>query len=74
MNKQNVTGTVEEKRLLNIKEVCTYIGVGQTQARRYMDDIGAVRRFGRRVLFDKHVKSVYKELHADHETGAADNK
>ena len=55
MNKQNVTGTVEEKRLLNIKEVCTYIGVGQTQARRYMDDIGAVRRFGRRVLFDKHV-------------------
>ena len=55
MNKQNVTGTVEEKRLLNIKEVCTYIGVGQTQARRYMDDIGAVRRFGRRLLFDKHV-------------------
>ena len=21
-----------------------------------------------------HVRSVYKELHADHETGAADNK
>lgn len=55
MNRQSVTGKIEEKRLLNIKEVCTYIGVGQTQARRYMDEIGAVRRFGRRVLFDKVV-------------------
>ena len=25
-------------------------------------------------LFSQHVRSVYKELHADHETGAADNK
>jgi|GEM_PF-2452666 len=25
-------------------------------------------------LFSKQLKSVYKELHADHETGAADNK
>ena len=24
--------------------------------------------------FSKWLKSVYKELHADHETGAADNK
>lgn len=55
MNKQNVTGTIEEKRLLNIQEVSTYIGIGQTQARRYMEEIGAVRRFGRRVLFDKVV-------------------
>ena len=26
------------------------------------------------VLFIAFVRSVYKELHADHETGAADNK
>ena len=25
-------------------------------------------------LFDAILRSVYKELHADHETGAADNK
>ena len=25
-------------------------------------------------LFIRMVRSVYKELHADHETGAADNK
>lgn len=55
MNKQKVTGKIEEKRLLNIKEVCSYIGVGQTQARRYMEEIGATKRFGKRVLFDKKV-------------------
>ena len=25
-------------------------------------------------IFGKFIRSVYKELHADHETGAADNK
>lgn len=55
MNKQKVTGNIAEKRLLNIKEVCSYIGVGQTQARKYMDKIGATKQFGRRVLFDKNV-------------------
>lgn len=55
MNKQKVTGNIAEKRLLNIKEVCSYIGVGQTQARKYMDEIGATKRFGRRALFDKTV-------------------
>ena len=55
MNKQNVTGKIEEKRLLHIQDVGRYIGTGQKQARRYMEEIGAVRRFGRRVLFDKVV-------------------
>ena len=26
------------------------------------------------LIYEKPLKSVYKELHADHETGAADNK
>lgn len=55
MKKQNMIGSISEKRLLNIKEVCAYIGLGQTQARRYMDEIKATRTFGRRVLFDKTV-------------------
>lgn len=55
MNKQIVKGEIAEKRLLNIEEVCIYIGLGQTNARRYMEEIGATRRFGKRVLFDKHV-------------------
>ena len=55
MNKQNGMGKIEEKRMLNIKEVCAYTGIGQTTARQYMDEIGATKRFGRRVLFDKTV-------------------
>jgi len=43
------------KRLLSIKEVCTYIGLGKCAARELMDEIGATRKFGRRVLFDKIV-------------------
>lgn len=27
-----------------------------------------------KVQFKQQIRSVYKELHADHETGAADNK
>ena len=41
MKKQNVMGTIGEKRLLNIREVCIYTGIGQTRARQYMDKIGA---------------------------------
>jgi len=55
MKKQNVIGELKEKRLLNIKEVCIYTGRGQVTARKYMDEIGATRKFGRRVLFDKTV-------------------
>lgn len=55
MKKQNVMGTIGEKRLLNIREVCIYTGIGQVRAREYMDQIGATKRFGRRVLFDKTV-------------------
>ena len=46
---------IAQKRLLNIKEVCVYIGQGQNRAREYMDKIGATRRFGSRVLFDKQI-------------------
>lgn len=55
MKKQNVMGTIGDKRLLNIKEVCVYTGMGQTRARQYMDEIGATKQFGRRVLFDKTI-------------------
>ena len=55
MNKPKVRGTIADKRLLNIDEVCTYIGLGQVRAREYMNEIGAVKKFGRRVLFDKTI-------------------
>lgn len=59
MRKQNLIGEINEKRLLNIKEVCAYIGMGQTRAREYMDKIGATRKFGGRVLYDKIVIDKY---------------
>lgn len=59
MRKQNLIGEINEKRLLNIKEVCAYIGMGQTRAREYMDKIGATRKFGGRVLYDKVVIDKY---------------
>lgn len=55
MNKLFEVGSISEKRLLNIKEVCAYTGRGQTKARIFMDDIGATRKFGSRVLFDKKI-------------------
>ena len=35
---------------------------------------GRLIKYDLKELFKKHIRSVYKELHADHETGAADNK
>lgn len=55
MRNREAVGTISDKRLLDIKEVCAYIGQGQTRARQYMDEIGATRKFGSRVLFDKNV-------------------
>ena len=43
------------KRLLNAKEICIYTGLGRDRAREFMEEIGATRKFGRRVLFDKTV-------------------
>ena len=55
MKKQNVTGNISEKRMLNMKEVCIYTGIGKSRARQYMEEIGATKHFGRRVLFDKNI-------------------
>lgn len=55
MKNRDVVENIRDKRLLDIKEVCTYIGQGQTRARQYMDEIGATRKFGARTLFDKVV-------------------
>ncbi len=49
------TMAVSEKRLLTLQEAAQYIGLGTRRAREFMDQIGAVRKFGSRVLFDKAV-------------------
>lgn len=42
-----------EQRLLNIQEASAYLGIGVSTARKYMEEIGAVRRIRNRVLYDK---------------------
>lgn len=46
---------ISNKRLLDTREACSYIGMGRINTRRFMDEIGATRRFGKRVLFDRTV-------------------
>lgn len=46
-------------RLLSLPEASTYIGLGRSRGRTFLDKIGATRRIGKRVLFDKVVIDRY---------------
>ena len=46
---------MKEKRLMDIHEAAAYISMGTVCARQWLGQIGAVRYFGRRVLFDRAV-------------------
>ena len=41
------------KRLLDVKELGAYCGLGVCKAREWGREIGAERRIGRRVLYDR---------------------
>lgn len=54
MRKRITTGhSLTGKRLLSIAEVENYTGLGRNAARKFAEDAGAVRKYGRRVLIDK---------------------
>ena len=44
-----------QKRLLSIEEAVTYLGLGKSSAQKHMETIGAKRKIGRRVLYDKSI-------------------
>ena len=44
---------MENKRLLNVNELCEYINMGKTRAAAWGKAIGADIRLGRRLLFDR---------------------
>ena len=46
----------------------------EIQCHHYMAVTGAAAWYLAVVILGRGFRSVYKELHADHETGAADNK
>jgi len=43
----------DSKRLLSITEATVYLGVGRNSALKYLEEIGAKRKIGRRVLYDR---------------------
>lgn len=47
--------TTETKALLNVKEICTYLGIGQTKARELLSDSanGFTVRIGNRLYAHK---------------------
>lgn len=49
----NTKNAFNGKRLLDVRELCTYCSIGTCTAREWGRDIGAERRIGRRVLYDR---------------------
>lgn len=49
------TEDFKNKRLLNVNELRFYLGMGVCNAVKWAKGIGAERRIGRRLLFDKWV-------------------
>ncbi len=43
------------KRLFSLSEGCIYTGTGRTSFRAFAENIGAVKHFGKRVLFDRKI-------------------
>lgn len=43
----------ESSRLLDTKEAAAYLGMGRNTARKFAEEVGALRRYGRRVLYDR---------------------
>lgn len=50
---KKVNVSLTEKRLLNITELMAYTGMGYVRAMEWGKKIGACRRYGKRVFFDR---------------------
>lgn len=48
----NVEG-VNEKRLLNVSELCAYLNLGRNKGMEFAKEIGSEVKIGRRSLYDK---------------------
>lgn len=45
----------ENARLLSLALAASYIGIGRNNARAWLEEINAARRFGARVVYDRRV-------------------
>lgn len=48
-------GNIEGIRMMSAEQGQKYVGLGRHTFRKWADNIGATRHFGRRVMFDKYV-------------------
>lgn len=55
MKARTVEGAFKDKRLLDAREASIYTSMGRHGCRAFCEQIGAVRRIGGRVLFDRAV-------------------
>ena len=55
MNSRGKENNLQQVRMMGLPELCAYIGMGQTNARKFGVDAGAVRKIGRRTLYDRIV-------------------
>ena len=46
---------IDEKRLLSVKDLQWYVGLGKNRATEWGRKIGAERRIGKRVFFDREI-------------------
>ena len=55
MHKRNNEAQLSDKRMLDRYEGAQYTGMGVNSFRKWCEDIGAVRRFGKSLRFDRVV-------------------
>ena len=55
MNKRQTKAPIAEVRLIGIDELASYLGLGRNSALRFGEEVGAVRRIGRRTLYDRRI-------------------
>jgi len=59
MKERNNVVVMGEKRLLDAVEVCSYLSLGRNRGVEFAKEIGAMRKVGRRTLFDKVIIDRY---------------
>lgn len=53
MNRRKTTSDFSNKRLLSWDETQVYCGMGHTSVRDFGESVDAIKRYGRRGLFDR---------------------
>lgn len=64
MTERKNISLVNEKRLLDVNEVCMYLSLGRNRGVEFARSIGAERKIGRRSLYDKVVIDRYFDRQA----------